>query len=503
MNNNNAPQDFKRHTFVLKVFKNSQLIKYPKLTELYFNPTSHIDFDLRAFTQLCKGLKTLRSLNTLSLNFSFTKQLEEKHLKELSLALRQLHGLTILSLNFKKNSKITGAEIAKLLKIVKKNKFLSELYLDFSGCGRVSEVHLESIYSNISKMKLLTKFHFNHFDVSINLFERPELTGNLLKLKGLYSLKDFSMNLKLQQGLRSCEVFALSKSIRRMPRLSKVYLNFGQHPNFDESSLKSLASSLRSLTKLQKLHLRFTKSFFVGQNIYDIVSQAFENSPTLSNLVLDFIQGAQVRNLPDNLTLQSLCRGIMNLTNLSSLKLNFSQCPTINGEGLLFIADALRNLTSLKTFELSLTKKSLKSAFPTFTDALGCLTNLSKLLLNFTQSQDLGNEEVKALAGGLQKFENLEYLELSFSFAPKITDEGLRVLVSCIGNLQSLKILTLNFFGCNKITLKGCKFLKSQLALLESLKQINLSFPKTISSSGLVHQQSQQQSSNKSACSIF
>ena len=94
-----TPQ-YQHHTFVLKAFKNSQLIKYPKLTELYFNPTSHIYLDPRAFTKLCQGLKTLKSLNILYLNFSYTKELDDQSLRELSLALRQLQGLTVLSLNF-------------------------------------------------------------------------------------------------------------------------------------------------------------------------------------------------------------------------------------------------------------------------------------------------------------------------------------------------------------------------------------------------------------------
>ncbi len=194
INNTQQNSPYKKHTFVLKAFKNSQLIKYPKLTELYFNPTSHDYLDPQTFTKLCQDLKTLKSLNVLYLNFSYTKDLNNKSLSELSLALRQLHGLTILSLNFRENDDISGKGIAKILRTVKKKRFLSELYLDFSGCGRVSKKHLESIYDSISKMKLLTKFHLNHFDLWMQRAEVFEFAENLFKLKRLNYMKDFSMN---------------------------------------------------------------------------------------------------------------------------------------------------------------------------------------------------------------------------------------------------------------------------------------------------------------------
>jgi len=341
-------------------------------------------------------------------------------------------------------------------------------------------------------------------------------------------MKDFSINFKLWHGLKSNDIAALSNSLSRMARLSKLYLNSLGSPTFDQTSLRSLANSLQSLTKLQKLHLQFLSYDGANPGCFDIISKAFENSPTLSNLILDFSRALVVSEAAQNLLLslqtltnlskldinlsccqhvnndviQSLGQGITKLTNLSSLKLNFSQCPAINGQGLIFLTDILKNLPSLKIFELILTNRPLKSAFLSFSEALEHLVNLSKLRLNFGFSKDLENPEIKALARSLQKIENLEYLELNLSCSLHITDEGLHDLASQIGNLRSLKMLSLNFYGCHKITSEGFQYLKSQLAQLESLKKTYLNFPSVISSDGFTRPR-EQKPSEKSLCSLI
>ena len=356
--NSKPSSRYQHHTFILKAFKNSQLLKYPKLTELYFNPTSHIYLDPRAFTKLCNGLKTLKSLNVLYLNFSYTKELDDQSLRELSLALRQLHGLTILSLNFKQNRKITAKGITELLKTVKNNRFLIKLYLDFSECGEVEETQLEPIYDSISSMKLLTSFHLNHFHIPLLPTFGEKLANNLVKLRRLHYMKDFSINFTLWHGLKTLEILALSKVLRRMVRLYKLSLNSIGSIMFSKESMESFVNSLKSLPKLQKLHLHFLSSN-TNQDCFDLTYKAFENSLTLSHLILDFscahVTSSATKNLlislqtlknlsklelnfsnclhSNNDVIQLLSQGISNLTNLSSLKLNFSKCPlTISSE---------------------------------------------------------------------------------------------------------------------------------------------------------------------------
>jgi len=452
--------------------------------------------------------------------------LDDKSLRELSLALRQLHSLTVLSLNFKLNRNITAKGIAELLKTVKKNRFLTELYLDFNECGAANEEHLTSIFNSISSMKLLKSFHINYF----HLIYRPldwttgeQLSKNLLKLRRLNYMEDFSMNLEFWHGLQSHDITALSKSLSRMVRLSKLYLSNLDCPNFDQIGLKSLSDSLKSLRMLKKLHLHF--SSYSDRN--DLISKAIENSLTLSHLILDFSRAAiaidstknlllslqTLKNLSkldinfshtqhsDNDLIQFLSQGISNLTNLSLLRLNFYACPLINGQGLIHLTSALENVTSLKVFELTLTNQSLQSVFLPFSEALGHLTNLSRLMLNFAHSQDFGNQEIKALTKSLQKFENLESLELNLSYYLQITDEGFNDLASQICNFRSLKMLNLNFYGCHQITAEGFEYLKSQISQLESLKRTYLNFPSITNNYGGFAQQ--QKSSKKSTCSLF
>jgi len=167
--------------------------------------------------------------------------------------------------------------------------------------------------------------------------------------------------------------------------------------------------------------------------------------------------------------------------------LNFHGCLLINGQSFIDLADILRNLSSL---ELSLTKQPSKSGFGLFVEVLGHLKNLSKLVLNFSQSKEFGDQDLKALTKSLEELHKLKSLELNLGCCPQITNTGLNDLVSRVCALQSGKLLDLNFFGCDKITAKSVEFLRSRLALLESLKEKRLTFPNTLNST-------------KPTCSIF
>ena len=238
------------------------------------------------------------------------------------------------------------------------------------------------------------------------------------------------------------------------------------------------------------------------------MSLALQSLICLSKLNLNFSFCPGV----DQNILKSLAQGLENLTTLTSLKLNFTQCSFIDvknlfekfidEEGFFDLSQSLKNLTSLQVFEFALTHQFVKFGFPSFFEALTHLTNLSKLVLNFSQSKDIQDEDLKLIAESLKKLQNLESLELNLRFSLQITDSGLRDLASCLGNLQSLKFLNLNIFGCNNITQEGVDFLKSQLAQLEYLKEKNLNFPNAISSSGFMRERPQIEA-DKSTCSLI
>jgi len=497
-------------TPVLKAFQTSQLIKYPNLSKLYFNPNDQKDLEPQAFTKLCQGLKTLKSLTVLHLNLSNAQELNDNSMKELAISFRKLSNLTTLSLNFRRNPNITGKGIATLLQSIQKNRYLDKLYLDFDGCGYVSEQYLTSIYTSISNLRLLTSFNLFLFGAPFD-FHNDVPRNHLQRLRKLKYMRDFSMNLDNSNPIRSTDVQALSQSLSRMLRLSKVTLNLGSLFYLDEEALGSLVNCVKNLKKLRKLNISFV-TCRISKSVLDNLSKVFQKPSALSDLSIDFssrdkLTSSDLQNLLlslqnltnlskldlnfnscralDNHALQLLSEGIFNLKGLTSLKLGFFKCFFMNGQSLISLSKILENLTSLRVFEFTAMEKNLRDGLPRFFKALSSQTSLDRLSLRFFECKEFQDQDLEILAETLSKFKHLEYLDLNFRFCTQITDQSTKDLALVILGLQELKTLRLNFFGCDLISEEGVALFSSNLSQLKSLKTTHFNFPYSKESNSL------------------
>ncbi len=512
---------------IIKDFNPSQLLKYSNLSKLKINLP--INQPLGLFNKLCKDLKTLKSLKSLHLNCS-GQGINDSNIKVLSFVLRRLYGLKSVTLNLKHNYGVNGESIVELFKGIKKKRSVEKIWIDFSGCGKISYEHLTSIYTSLSEMKPLKYFYINYSEVLIQCEGSKELLENSFRrLRKLRCLEGLLINDKMLQ----INMATLSHNISRMKKLSKFSLDFENFSILEPNDFDLLIHSLKSCCKLQKLHLnflQFSSSNFATQNLFDLISKALENSPSLSNLLLNFSYNHRatssqlqklfltLQTLPslstldlnfsfcpnlDNKTLEFLSKSLMNLKNLTSLKINLFQCSLMNGQGLITFSEALRNLTSLQVFEFSFTSHAIQSGFPSFSQALIHLKNLSRLSLRFCDSQNFSDEDLKILAETLSCLKSLKSLDLSFSFCVLITDIGLKNLALSIKNLQCLNILSLNCFGCRRITKERVEYFKYHISRLKSLREISWEFPKNLGSVSFCSHQPQQEFSCQSTCSIF
>ena len=511
---------YEKHIFALKAFNSAQLIKYPHLRQLYFfGPISYTNFDPQDFTRFCKGLATLKPLSVLHLNFSWTKQLTDQHLNELAPALRKLQNLTVVRLRFRGNYQILGEGMARLLKAPEKHRSLKELYLDFAGCGRLFPRHAESIYSSIRKMDRLSSLHLVHFCIPPT-FKPGDLYDNrhkffadedgfadiIKKLKRLHHVKDLNIDFSMAPGLLSSHIEALSGVILRMPRLSNVSLNFGNKFQLQNAHFEILAHALKRLPQLQSLHLALPHLTVQGaaSDLFHIVSQAFQNSQTLSSLTLDFHKNQSIiaKNLESLFlalgTLPNLSRldlnfnscshfnddifkvlasSLANLKNLTYLKLNFLKARFLSGLSLASIADGFKHLGSLQGLELGFNVSHFQLGLPALFNALNSLAKqLSILGLELSQSKEFEDKDLKALAQVLKEFDQLGLLRLNL-FSTGIGDKGLKELACGVQSMKKLQKLGGNFFGCDGITPKGIEHFKNCVTLNTSIKESNLNFP--------------------------
>jgi hypothetical protein len=277
-----------------------------------------------------------------------------------------------------------------------------------------------------------------------------------------------------------------------------IHISEARSPDLRVQSFEGY-SSVSKLPQLQELKVRLPlKRNFNDRDVLEL-SDAFECFPLLTSLKLDFsnflsgivefetdderrtvdsTRDSKKFQTPGKIRARSyfetFCQSMARLNKLDLLHLNFTKCE-MTFENLELLSQELVKLNDLTSFTFIAAKNDISDyGFNLLTTALGEISNLRSLSLNFNKNKGISDKGLDNFSEILKKLQKLSYLSLEFG-STDVADVGITRVASTFTELEALKILKLCFHE-TLITNNGFGSLTNSLKNLTDLTTLALDF---------------------------
>jgi len=168
-------------------------------------------------------------------------------------------------------------------------------------------------------------------------------SGQFFKGQTSINLNFFGSNDLTDTGLKT-----LSKGLKRLTALKRIYLDFTCCSNITDKGMLSLGESLRGLTSLQKVDLNFSWCKKITDKGIQRLTKGLKRLQFIEGLSLNFRECPQI----EEECLESLSRDFRGMKCLRKLVLNFQECKKIKNSGLSQLS--FERLPSLQSLYLNL-----------------------------------------------------------------------------------------------------------------------------------------------------
>jgi hypothetical protein len=379
--------------------------------------------------------------------------------------------------------------------------------------------HLRKLTCEVSLWRRITAGREGYRQLAYafgNLKSLTELCINLeLKNQSQQSLRDLAQNIKKLKDLKKIilglsggnsindsVISTLANSIQHHASLTEFGLVIADSQSLKHSGINSLASRLTNLGQLKKLKLNFTHTYLSQHNQNDIIA-IFKQLNQLTSLRLSFRSNSSVMSSSWRAVFQSIARlenltrlnldvggylpmlnlneiapTLSELTQLSSLRLNFFGNSSLSSDVWQKLAHSISKLTQLT--ELNLNLGSGMASFTLIDDeAINQLAQiirgfkLTSLTLGLSHLDNMSNRNLIALASAIKKMPQLTSCNINLAWCCNIEKTGIAALIASIGGLESLTQLSLCFNG-DSITDKHLEQLALLLAQHSRLSKLDL-----------------------------
>jgi hypothetical protein len=440
----------------LEISKNLIKIKNKRLNLFhlqYLNRTKikhNFHIDLSCFIEKM-SLDTVNALQKFNIT-SVSVKLNDLKKEELQYLLLFLHSKMILSLNLEISSLQLSEELINQLYLILKGLHnLKYFNLDISN-SNVNDINLWTIFISLKNLPLISLC----LDLHNNILSDNAFIISSLSLKKLINLTHLTINFE------SCEVTpsgisVLSTAISKLRKINKLSINLNCN-SLKDTDITSLMEALQKLSSLTSLEIKLYETQITNLEPFAKYLRMLNSKLTflninLSNNILsceieklfqltDFPEINYRKNLIGKIGASHLGLGIMNMVNLTTLKL-YLHNTNIEKEGI----------------------ESISKSF----DKIKLLTSLSLMLeMNFIEDEGLNN-----LAKGLSKLNRLQLLELELAHNNITNIQGFS---SGLNNLKNLTFLSFVFDQNNISETKNFLSLSNAISNLTMLKSITLSF---------------------------
>ncbi|KAL4479536.1 hypothetical protein ABPG72_018522 [Tetrahymena utriculariae] len=360
------------------------------------------------FKDIFRGLKHLKNLNQLELNFDqiYLTDQDAQEFSDACSGLQNLQQLNIFSLLFHDS--------------------------DFTKEGAVY------FQQGLQKLKNLKSFVAN-FIISIidvaKTFEIPMAEeSQIQKYRGITKLTaKFSNNFESQLG----DIIQFYSKLVNLYNLNSLFLShswfYNQHVDCAEV-LRNVALSFSHFQKLQNLVI------ILSNCSLNLEKVEIENLKYLINLQILKLHFAQVEIQQDQL----LFLPLQYLQNLQQLSILFTSQTSISKLGAQALGNSLKFLVQLQQLELEFQENSKIEQEGAVQLGLGFknLVFIQSLSLKFGNKCEIGHNGALAIAQGLDQLSTLSIFYLSIGQSNNISTEGGAALASSIKSMQKLKNLT-------------------------------------------------------------
>ena len=307
----------------------------------------HLDFSIIkinkiALVQLSLTIKKLRSLSNLTLRLNtLIQSITDRDMREISSALKHQPLLSVLKLNFDQCLEVGDTSMQELGKALTNLQRLSELELHFPKSEKLTINGAHAIYIALKNFSLLRRASLifpNHnrilrlesetfirsmknvrslaIDVSdenilvptelleINLTPLESLTELYLQLSifqykkinreaqlmsalsSLQSLSSLSLRFEISYNART--MLCLTKSLKRMPHLTSLNLDFS-YLDLDDEFIREISFDLGGTPRLENLKLKLKEVYsFSDEDVNALCYDLCQFQSSLKTLDLDF-----------------------------------------------------------------------------------------------------------------------------------------------------------------------------------------------------------------------
>lgn len=253
-----------------------------QLQSLKLDFTWCINFTDKGIQSMAKNLSNLKNLSILKIDLSWCKALTSKSATYLSTAFAQIRGLSTLYLCFSYSRNINDDALREIsAKLLAKLPHLTYLRLDFTWCSNISDrgiTALTEALSNHAKLKGLSlRFNSSFFISDVGLIEIGKC---LVTLKHLQNL-----TLYLTQCSQIGDAGHIFLAKQLSARIQRLGLYFSYCKKITEESINQLSANLQKISSLRGLTLDYTGCSKISEKSIVNIKQAMEKMDQLNGAI--------------------------------------------------------------------------------------------------------------------------------------------------------------------------------------------------------------------------
>ena len=447
--------------------------KLYKLGKLRLKNISKVEFaapncnrsHIKLYRRLNCLIKSSKTLHSLSLNMH---EARNNDISNLFRSRKQLYSLRSLSLGSHDNRSVTDQVLKQIACGLKGMMMLRFIKLDLRSCSKIT---IEGV---------------------------SNLCGGL---KHFHNLHTFNLNL-CDAKLENRNMKQLSLCLNNNPRLAFLSLDFSNCTKITDEGLAFL--QLIRLISLRSLHLCFRRCTGLSPDAFQNGTLSLKHFILLNELKINLFGCSNL----EYTSIKSISEELRHLPSLSSLYLNLDDYIKLSNQGIVALSKGLSDLRSLLELHLFVGSYNMTdTSLGTLSDALKCLSQLSRMTLHLTYCKNMTDTGIERLSDGIKHLKNLHHLSLLLDICHSITSEGVGALLTGLRDNSKLSVLEISlkdknvtddrllesiardvptylsltcidfrFVDCYKVSNKGLLGLSLGLRSCEKLSNLTLNF---------------------------
>ncbi|EWS71526.1 kinase domain protein (macronuclear) [Tetrahymena thermophila SB210] len=403
---------------IQEISQSFELCKNIQLLNLYLQANN---FQQEGASNLAQSIQKCPGIRFLTL-FIQSNYINDEGAYRIGQAISQLKNLEHILLNMKW-SNIGDVGVTKIFQGLLECKKIADININLLS-NRITNKGLTQLAELISSSQHLTNLkidlRWNNFDVE----------GEFLIFKGISkskSLKKVSTYL-LQKNSEAYNLQQLNLGILKFETIEELLISM-KGKEIESLGVSKITQGLLSFKNLKKLKLNLNQD--------DIDDQQLQSS---SINLEKLYQIDQLSNKIENLGVESLFKAFQKLSHLNKLCIDLSfNKITLQGVDCIKGISQIQNLTFLK---INLDKNQIKYVLY-LNEAIKNCTRLKTLILSLKQTQ-IKDEDALNISKGLNDLNNLNYYELNLMDNSRINDMNIKrkIYEQCI---RSKKLVQFQF----------------------------------------------------------